>query len=168
MTIGSATSTAYAYVSTRQQNPFQQNLEALSQAVQSGNLSGAQQAYAVLTQSAQAQGPNGASNGQSNPFQQGLAAIGNALQSGSISDAQSALQNLQQTMKAHHGHRPSSVDESRNPSGQTSSSQHSTSIRAITIGSGPQLNPSSQTPAKLSTSIRAIRIGSGSQLNFNV
>lgn len=83
-----------------QQNSMQQNFQALAQAIQSGNLSSAQQAYASLTQNAPAQTANETSNGQTDPF----AAIGSALQSGSISSAQTALQGLQQTMKAHHGH----------------------------------------------------------------
>jgi hypothetical protein len=130
MTIGSATSAAYVYPPTNQQNPFQQSFQSLIQAIQSGNLSGAQQAYAALTQSAPAQGANGASNGQNNPFQQGLAAIGSALQSGNISGAQSALQSLQQTMKAHHGHHHSSGMGPQNSNSQTSS-QSSATIAAL-------------------------------------
>jgi soluble cytochrome b562 len=86
------------------QNGGQQNFQALVQAVQSGNLTAAQQAYATLTQNAP-QGASTTAGGQANPFQQAISTIGSALQSGDISGAQNALQTMQQTMKSHHGHR---------------------------------------------------------------
>jgi hypothetical protein len=71
-------------------------------AIQSGNLSAAQSAYATLSQAQSNQG--------SGPFSQALSQIGDALQSGDIGKAQAALASLQQQMQAmtgahhHHGH----------------------------------------------------------------
>jgi hypothetical protein len=77
------------------QNPNQQDFQSLVQAVKSGDLNAAQQAFTAFSQNApQTQGRSGG------PFQQAIQAIGSALQSGDISGAQSALQGLQ---KGHHG-----------------------------------------------------------------
>ena len=107
------------------QNGAQQNFQALAQAVQAGNLSGAQQglqtmqqgmkshhaqqAYATLTQSMPQSGAS--ANGAVNPFQQAIASIGGALQSGDVSGAQQGLQTMQQGMKSHHGHRHHAAPE---------------------------------------------------------
>src|SRR5215475_2683997 len=106
MSIGTITTNAPVY-QPPQQNGMRQNFQQLSQALQSGDLSSAQQAYASLIQALPSQGANGGNgtNGQSNPFQQAIQSIGSALQSGDISGAQQALQTLQTQMKgAHHGH----------------------------------------------------------------
>jgi len=103
---------------------FSTDLAALEKAVQSGDLSGAQKAFAALqsdllqvrqvpqtqngqqtqsvqqTQEAHHHHGGSAQNAQnttSNPFSD-LAAIGSALQSGNLSDAQSAFATLQQDM----------------------------------------------------------------------
>lgn len=89
------------------QNGMQQNFQALAQAVQAGNLSAAQQAYATLTQNM----PQAPAKGAADPFQQAISSIGGALQSGDISSAQGSLQTLQQGMKSHHGHRHHAVPE---------------------------------------------------------
>ncbi len=95
MSIGSIAATpSYAVNPQQQQNPLSQ----LSQALQSGNLQAAQQAYASFTQNAPA-----SQSGQSNPFGQAISQIGTALSSGDIAQAQSTLQSLQSQMKAHHG-----------------------------------------------------------------
>ena len=73
----------------------------LSKAIGSGDLNGAQQAYAQLTQ---ALGGTGASGNANDPFSQALAAIGQSLQSGDIGGAQQALASLQQQMQATRGH----------------------------------------------------------------
>ena len=91
------------------QNGAQQDFQALAQAVQAGNLSGAQQAYATLTQSMPQSGAS--ANGAVNPFQQAIASIGGALQSGDVSGAQQGLQTMQQGMKSHHGHRHHAAPE---------------------------------------------------------
>ncbi|MGA2079249.1 MAG: hypothetical protein ABSH53_01345 [Holophaga sp.] len=79
-------------------NPFQQ----LSQALASGNLSAAQQAYAAIQQNA----PQGAvaQNGQGSTQQNAFAALGQALQSGNLAAAQQAFAQLQQAGGHHHHH----------------------------------------------------------------
>ncbi len=104
MTIGAVSSSSSVYQPNSQQNTMQQNFQALVQAIQSGNLSAAQQAYATLSQSTPTQSGNGSSSGQTNPFRQALASIGSALQSGDIFSAQTAMNGMLQSMKAHHGH----------------------------------------------------------------
>jgi DNA-binding FadR family transcriptional regulator len=107
MSISSATSSLSAYQpTTSQQNSVKQNFQQLSQALQSGDLATAQQAYATLMQSLPGQGST--SSGSQSPFQQAISSIGSALQSGDLSGAQKAMQSLQQTAQqakgAHHGH----------------------------------------------------------------
>jgi hypothetical protein len=113
-------------------NGMQNNFQALTQAIQSGNLSAAQQAYATLTQNA----PQGSGNGN-NPFAQAIANIGSALQSGDIGGAQSALQSMQANVKGHHHrHAPPSQDSSNTtpPSNaNATSSTSSTSSNAVDV-----------------------------------
>ena len=83
-------------------DPMRQAFGQLTGAIQSGDLSAAQSAFAALTQAQPNQG--------SGPFSQALSQIGDALQSGDIGKAQQALAALQQQMQAmkgahhHHGH----------------------------------------------------------------
>jgi uncharacterized phage infection (PIP) family protein YhgE len=93
-------------------DPMRQAFGQLTGAIQSGDLSAAQSAFAALTQAQPNQG--------SGPFSQALSQIGDALQSGDIGKAQQALAALQQQMQAmkgaHHHHgpagdRPKSVPE---------------------------------------------------------
>ena len=76
---------------------YRQAFSQLTNALQSGNLSAAQDAYSTLASSPAAQG--------SGPFAQALQQIGQDLQSGDMKDAQQALASLQQQQQAH-GHHP--------------------------------------------------------------
>jgi hypothetical protein len=87
----------------------------LVQSLKSGDLSGAQQAYAALAQALPANASS-SSNGQAGTFSTDLQAIGKALQSGDLSGAQQALSKLQQDGKAiqqahgaHHHHHAGSA-----------------------------------------------------------
>ena len=118
------------------QNNIRQNFQQLSQALQSGDLSGAQQAYATLLQNLPNQGANGSSN-SNNPFQQAIASIGSALQSGDVSSAQQALQQLQGQMKGahhhhHHGGGQQSVQASNSSTATDSSLVSSTDTSSAT------------------------------------
>ena len=86
-------------------DPRQQLLQ-LAQAINSGDLTGAQQAYAQLTQTLGNTSTSNSTSGiPSDPFSQALAAIGQSLQSGSIQGAQQALASLQaQGGRGHHHH----------------------------------------------------------------
>jgi hypothetical protein len=89
------------------QNPNDPRLQfnQLAKAVNSGNLTGAQQAFAQLSQ-ALGDSSGGSNNaGTSNdPVAQALATIGQALQSGDIGSAQQALASLQQQTQGARGH----------------------------------------------------------------
>ena len=104
-------------------NQFKQDFKQLASSLQSGDLTGAQQAYSALQQLQQSNQAGGqSSNAQqasstNNPIQNDFAALGSALQSGDLSGAQSAFSQLQTDMKAaasnsssgavqsaHHGH----------------------------------------------------------------
>jgi hypothetical protein len=100
---GSALNQAKNLATTNQQQraEFQQ----LTQALQSGNLTTAQQAFSALTNSAKSSGI------QSLQLTQDLNALGSALQSGNLAGARNAYSAVQQNlqnpspMAAHH-HRP--------------------------------------------------------------
>jgi hypothetical protein len=99
------------------QDNFRQTFMQMVKAIKSGDLSGAQQAYATLAQmQASSQGP---SADQSSPFGAALGQIGQALQNGDIAGAQQALSSLGQQLHAHHHHghhRPSNDASSGSPS----------------------------------------------------
>jgi uncharacterized protein (DUF2336 family) len=94
MTI-SAISASSAFQTSNYQT-YRQAFSQLTNALQSGNLSAAQNAYTTLASSPAAQG-----NG---PFAQALQQIGQDLQSGDLGDAQKALAALQQQQQAHGHH----------------------------------------------------------------
>jgi len=95
MSVSGISSTTYPLYAPNQQNPVQQSFSQLMQAIQSGNLQAAQQAYATLAQNAP-QTPNGA-------FGEAISQIGAALSSGNIVQAQATLQSFQSQMQTHRG-----------------------------------------------------------------
>jgi hypothetical protein len=108
----------------------QDPLQLLGQALQSGNLTAAQQAYNALTQKA-ALNPGQTQNGQ---LTQDLSAVGQALKSGDLSGATQAYSKLkldfQNVRHTHHRHHKHKAGESQNPI----SSSNGTS--SVTNGSG--------------------------------
>src|ERR1035438_1325823 len=99
LTVSSAASSA---VSSTQQSPWAQvkNLwDQLGQALQKGDLAGAQKAFAALQTNApqgaasQAQGA-ASQNGQGNASQNPLSALASALQSGNLAAAQQAFSQI--------------------------------------------------------------------------
>ena len=81
---------------------FQQcrkDFRALGAALQSGDITAAQSAFATL-QKDMPQRPDGASKSGTDP----MAQLGQALSSGDLSAAQSAFTQVQQAHKGHHGH----------------------------------------------------------------
>lgn len=91
-------------VSSTWQNVFQQrrqDFSQLAQALQNGDLSGAQQAYADL-QSLQQSQSGSTSNSKINgsPIQNDFMALGQALSSGNLSQAQSDFTQLQNDIKS--------------------------------------------------------------------
>jgi len=90
---GTASSNSLQTIPGNSWQQRRQNIEALSDALQSGDLSAAQQAFSSLSSSL----PAGIANDPNSP----LAKLGQALKSGDLSDAQSAFA----AMHAHKGHR---------------------------------------------------------------
>ncbi|HVO68257.1 MAG TPA: hypothetical protein VMT12_17405 [Syntrophales bacterium] len=135
-----------------QQTKFQQirdNFQQLEQALQSGNLSGAQQTFAVLQQLM----PdlfldNNIQNGQTSSghglFRTDFNAIGQALKSGNLSDAKAAFTKLQQDVslinKGHHNRYPN-VAGSQNSIPRSKGSPSLTNISSGNIQSvGNKIN----------------------------
>jgi hypothetical protein len=111
------------------------DFKALAQALQSGDLSGAQQAFAALQQDSPwvsravaGATPSGAtSDGSASPLQ----ALGKALQSGDIAGAQQAFAAVQQARGGHHGHHH---DAASGASGAAPISAASASVPTVTSG----------------------------------
>jgi hypothetical protein len=84
-----------------------EDFKALGQALQSGDLKGAQSAFQALEndiQQSQAAMQSSSAAGQNNPIAQDMNTIQQALQSGNLDAAKQAFQDLQQRLAAHHGH----------------------------------------------------------------
>lgn len=94
-----------------------QHFQALTAALQSGDLGGAQQAFASLSSSS-----SGKSDGP-------LAQVGQALQNGDLGAAQQALQALQAKRGHHHHHAGS--ESATPPASATSAPSQSASVGSI-------------------------------------
>jgi hypothetical protein len=94
MTIAAISSFSASQTSSFQN--YRQAFTQLTNALQSGDMTAAQNAYNTLASAPMAQG-----NG---PFAQALQQIGKDLQSNNLSDAQNTLAQLQQQQQAHRGH----------------------------------------------------------------
>ena len=115
-------------------SPFaqaKQDMQALGSALSSGNLSGAQQAFAQLQQNLPSGGATPSSQNTDSAGQT-IQNIGSALQSGNISDAQQAfakLQGMKGAGKGHHHHHKGSGSQSGSSgaaAGQTATTQPAT------------------------------------------
>lgn len=91
--VDSSTSAAVQSTAVSNWQQRQQSFKELTSALQSGDVSAAQKAFASLGQSASGQGP--------------LAKIGTALQHGDVAGAKQAMQDVQASRKAHHHHHAS-------------------------------------------------------------
>jgi hypothetical protein len=97
MTISAISSSGASFVSTIQKD--RQAFNQLANALQSGDLNAAQNAYNTLASSPMAQG--------NSPFAQAIQQIGQDLQSGdasALADAQKVMSSLQQARGHHHHH----------------------------------------------------------------
>ena len=97
-------------ISTSASSTFQQrasDFKTLAQSLQSGDLSGAQSAFASLQQLAGAQSASTqastTASSSTNPIASDFASLGQALGSGDLSSAQQAFAKLQQDMQGVHG-----------------------------------------------------------------
>jgi hypothetical protein len=92
------------------QADFRQSFNQLVDALNSGSLTDAQQAYSALGQlQGSGQGPSANSN---TPLARALSQIGQDLQSGDLNGAQQALASLKAHGGHHHGHRGGGTDSS--------------------------------------------------------
>ena len=107
--IGSTSGVNYQSTQTDPtKDQFKQDFQAVQTALQSGDLSAAQDAFSKLQELQKQHAPkNGSGQNSSNPMQKDMSALQSALSSGNLQDAQSAFSQLQTDMKAkgaHHGH----------------------------------------------------------------
>jgi hypothetical protein len=118
---------------------FRQTFMQMVKAIKSGDLSGAQQAYATLDQM-QSNGQAPAADPNS-PFAQALSQIGQSLQGGNIAGAQQTLASLDQQMHAHHQHhRPSNDASTSSPApAVTGASGDDTAALSPTVGNSVNL-----------------------------
>jgi hypothetical protein len=134
---------------------FQQrgsDLQQLGQALQSGDLAGAQQEYGAI----QSLGQNGPfANGDAfkvSQRQQDFAAIGQALQSGDLAAAQKAFADLKSTFQHHHSTEPPSAAvvnlSGASPASSTASQPAATSSTASGGGTEIVLNLGNVTPGE--------------------
>jgi len=160
MSISSITSSTVGPFQPTQQSQFSQTFNQLTQAIQSGNLSGAQQAYSSLTQlQSQGQGPSANS-----PLGQALTQIGQDLQDGSLSSAQQTLQSLPQQSQQAHGH------HHHGGGGKAASSSTSSSATSSTSASSTSTSSSTTSTSSATTSSDQLTIllaeGTGTNVNL--
>ena len=128
MSISSISASSASYVPT-QQDSQRQNLLALTKAIDSGDLSGAQQAYRTLTDS-----QNGTQPDPNSPLGQALAQIGKDLQSGDIGAAQKDLSSLRSKAHGHrHHHHHAEAAETSAPAQSTTPTASSSTTNILDI-----------------------------------
>ena len=133
MSISAISSSATSGYQPSQQDDVRQAFLQLVNAIKSGDLTSAQQAYSAFTQ---AQSASGKQPDPNSPFAQALSQIGNAVQSGSISDAQQALSSLQAQGRGghhHHHHRAGSDSTGGGATAQTMTQSTTQSTNTIDI-----------------------------------
>jgi hypothetical protein len=120
------------YQPSNSQSSFRQAFGALVDAINSGNLADAQQAYSALSQ-LQSSG-QGTSTNPNSPLAQALSQIGQDLQSNNLQAAQQVLSSLQQAgHHHHHGHHGGSESSGGSAASATSSSASSASSIANSL-----------------------------------
>ncbi len=131
MSVSGVSNTSFYQTNSAQTN-FQQirdSFQQLGQALQSGDLTAAQQAFAALQQlmpnlSAGSQTQTGQQGSGQNQFATDLSALSQALQSGDLTKAQDAFAKLQQDMqsvhKRHHHHSSGASQDSASSANNSS------------------------------------------------
>jgi hypothetical protein len=134
----SASGSSSLYQSSNPQKNIQASFKQMADAIQNGDLTGAQSAYGSLAQllnggqqttQAAAQSTSQGSANPTGSFADLLNQIGSALQSGDLTGAQQALQSLQQAAQTHrhhhhHGAGPGGAQGGGSQAGQTASSSN--------------------------------------------
>jgi len=162
MSVGSISSgsSPYSANGSSAMNQRMKDFQALGQALQSGNLTSAQSAFAALqqnlsqtSQSSSGQGPLAANSAASKDVQ----SIQSALQSGDISGAQKAFTqlktDLQSSQKAHgghhHGHHAPAVNDGDGDANDASAASSSTPAPGSTSTSSPTGTPAATSLADI-------------------
>jgi ribosomal protein S20 len=118
---------------------LKKELKQLTDALQTGNLTGAQQAYSALQQLDPNKSQDSSGGNSTNPIRNDLKAVGQALQSGDLSGAQSAFSQLQTDLKAaadQNGASPgNALAQALKSQGQTSSAPVASSVSGSSSGS---------------------------------
>jgi len=118
---------------------LKKELKQLTDAIQTGNLTGAQQAYSALQQLDPQKSQDSTSGASTNPIRKDLKAVGQALQSGDLSGAQSAFSKLQTDLKAaaaQNGASPgSALAQALKSQQQTSTTPVTSSVSSSSSGS---------------------------------
>ncbi len=107
-------------------NKVKTDFQSLAQALQSGNLTDAQQAFATLQKDLPAKAQQAAASDPNSP----LNTLGQALQSGDLSAAQTAFTALQQARPGHHHHHHAASEAAAPAVASTSSSSDDTTVGA--------------------------------------
>jgi len=131
MAISAISSVATGNYQTGSQAGLRQTFLSIITSVRSGDLSGAQQAFATLSQ-LQSKGQAPAADPNS-PFAKALSQIGQSLQNGDIAGAQQALASLGQQVHAHH-QRESSNDAGVSSTAGATTGAGSTAATSSTVG----------------------------------
>jgi hypothetical protein len=132
MTMAVSTVAGTSYQANLPSSDIVQDFRKLVSSLKSGDLAGAQQAYAALDQ-AQASGQGRAIDPNS-PFGKALAQIGQALQNGDLAGAQQALASLSQhgAHRNHHHHHGSGSPSGQSAGGGTAGADGST-VNIVTV-----------------------------------
>ena len=136
MSVSGVSSTEGSY-QTNQQTGWQQvvnDFNQLGQALQSGSLTGAQQAFTTLQQDMQSVSQSQSSQGQSTQQQSALNQLGQALQSGDLSGAQQAFAALKTSQ--HHHHHSGGAPGASGDSGGSSTIGNDLNTLATSLQSG--------------------------------
>ena len=117
------------YYPISQQNGIGNDFQSLAKALNSGDLSGAQQAFSTFQKDLQKIGGGNQQDSQS-AMQKDVQTLGDALKSGNLADAQKAFAALQQdaqnqVQKGHHHHHHHKVSTDQSTTGTTTASPDS-------------------------------------------
>jgi hypothetical protein len=125
-----ASNTAYLAWQANNNNSIGQNLQNLSNALNSGNLTDAQSAFASITQNLQSTGGNYSNTGSQ--LSASLQSLQTALQSGDLASAQQALSTFQQNAQTISGKSNNTQNKQNDEDGSTSTtSSASNSTQAL-------------------------------------
>jgi hypothetical protein len=141
LSVNSLTNPYQTYLQSSSSQSRSNNFQSLANALQSGNLSGAQSAFSALEQSYQSQNGQSSTSNQNSTINNDFQNLSSALNSGNLSSAQQAFAQLQKDMQSqqtgHHHHHGGSQGQAVQ---SLISSLASNSNSSSTSGTGNTLN----------------------------